>query len=57
MCRPDPDNPGKQICTRTEKTDTFDPFEGHSRRERHSEETQDGPKGFFDRLLGRGDDK
>ena len=28
-CRPDPDNPGKQICTKTEKTDSYDPFEGH----------------------------
>ena len=24
--RPDPDNPGKMITTRTEKTDEFDPF-------------------------------
>ena len=36
VCRPDPNNPGKQICTRTETTDTFDPFKGHTQRRRES---------------------
>ena len=56
-CRPDPENPGKQICTRTEKTDSFDPFSGHSSRQKRSEETQDAPSllgGFWDRLTHGG---
>ena len=26
VCRPDPDNPGRQICKRVEQSDTYDPF-------------------------------
>jgi hypothetical protein len=26
VCRPDPENPGRQICKRVEQSDTFDPF-------------------------------
>ena len=58
VCRPDPDNPGKQICTRSEKTNQFDPFNGgHRSHEKHSEESRDEHPlgGFLNRLMG-GDD-
>lgn len=28
VCRPDPDNPGHQICTKTESSKTYDPVRG-----------------------------
>lgn len=44
VCRPDPENPGRQICKRVEQSDTYDPFEGgHQQRKRESEEVRDAP--------------
>ena len=57
-CRPDPDNPGNQICTHSEKTDTFDPLAGHSSWSKRTEEQVNGsfnPFGvFFGASAGEG---
>jgi hypothetical protein len=44
VCRPDPENPGRQICKRVEQSDTYDPFNGGSEsRKRESEEYREAP--------------
>ena len=56
ICRPDPDNPGKQICTRTESSNSFDPHQGHQSQSKRSEETRDGPQdhGLWSFMRGDG---
>ena len=44
-CRPDPDNPGKQICVRSEQSDSFDPVKGRSSRHKSSEEQLESGNG------------
>jgi len=42
VCRPDPDNPGQQICKTVRSSDTIDPFEGNSSSRSESEEQRPG---------------
>jgi len=46
VCRPDPNNPGQQICKRIEKESYRDPFTGEQ-RSRTNESDEYRPGGFF----------
>lgn len=38
VCKPDPENPGRQICKRVENSKSYDPISGIQSRHRESED-------------------